>query len=502
MILRPQINDLRVIGFFLGKIASALGLIMLIPAVIGVLFSEANPAADYVIASEICFIVGLLLTLLCRGQTDLSWMQGMVVVSLGWLMAALLGAVPLHLSGHFASFLDAWFEAMSGFATTGLTLIKDLDHLSLAHNFWRHLMIFIGGQGIVVVAISLFMIKGGAGAFRIYVGEARDERVLPNVLSTARFIWLVSIVYLLLGTLALGVAGIVEGLGAKRAFFDGVCMFMAAFDTGGFTPRSQNILYYHSLLIESITMALMILGALNFNLHYHLWNGKRKELFHNLEMRVLGITMFVIFAIIAIDIMRLNLYPDALTLFRKGVYQLISAHSGTGYSNLYPRQFIAEWGNLSLVGLIVAMGLGGSICSTTGGIKALRVGIMFKGLVQDVKQIMLPESTVLQQKFHHLKEVVLEDKYVRVALVAVVLYFCVYVAGAFLGMVFGYPFLDSLFESTSAAANVGLSCGITRPAMPALLKVAYIIEMWAGRLEFVSILVLGGFLIAVFRGKK
>ncbi|HDZ77018.1 MAG TPA: TrkH family potassium uptake protein, partial [Candidatus Omnitrophica bacterium] len=394
------------------------------------------------------------------------------------------------------------FESMSGFSTTGLTLVKDLDHLSLTHNFWRHLSMFVGGQGIVVIALSVFMIKGSAGAFRIYASEARDERVLPNVISTARFIWLVSIVYLVLGTLVLGTVGFLEGLSLKRAFFDGACIFMAAFDTGGFTPRSQNMLYYHSFLLETVTVSLMILGAINFNLHYHIWTGNRKEVFKNIEMRTLGITLLITFAIIVVDLLRLNLYPQSIPFFRKGFYQLISAHTGTGYSNLYSMQFVREWGNLSLVGIIMAMGLGGSICSTTGGIKALRVGVIFKSLIQDVKQIMLPESTVLQQKFHHLKMIVLEDKHVRAAVVTVLLYFTLYSAGAICGMFFGYPFLESLFESTSAAANVGLSIGITTVTMPSALKVIYILQMWAGRLEFISIFVLLGFIVAAFKGKK
>jgi len=130
----------------------------------------------------------------------------MIVVSLSWLVAMVLGAIPLYLSGHWKSFLDACFDAMSGFATTGLGLVQDLDHLSYAHNLWRHLTMFLGGQGIVVIALSFF-VRGFSGAFKMYVGEARDEKIMPNVINTSRFIWLVSIVYLILGTLALGITG-------------------------------------------------------------------------------------------------------------------------------------------------------------------------------------------------------------------------------------------------------------------------------------------------------
>lgn len=359
---------------------------------------------------------------------------------------------------------------------------------------------FIGGQGIVIIALS-FLIRGGAGAFRMYVGEARDERLLPNVISTARFIWLVSIVYLILGTIALGVVGILNGMKPINAFFHGTCVFMAAFDTGGFAPQSQNILYYHSLPFEIITIIIMLLGAINFKLHYHLWTGNRREILKNIETVTLFITIMITFFITAVGLSQLGTYPKAILLFRKGFYQLISGHTGTGYMTIYARQFINEWGNLALVGITVAMGLGGSTCSTTGGIKMLRIGIIFKALLQDIKRIILPEKAIVIQKFHHIREVFLEDRQVRAALLITLAYLLLYGLGAIIGMLFGYPFLNALFESTSAAANVGLSCGITNTSMPVALKITYIIQMWAGRLEFMSIFTLIGFFVAAIKGK-
>jgi len=500
MLLKPQLEDIKIIGYYLGKIILGLGLTMLVPILAGLVSQEANPALDFLIALEITLIFGLLLTRLCFTKRDLSWMQGMIVVSLSWLVAMLLGAIPLYLSGHWMSYLDACFDAMSGFATTGLVLVQDLDHLSLTHNLWRHLIMFIGGQGIIIVALSLF-VRGAAGAFKMYVGEARDERILPNVIHTARFIWLVSLTYLVLGTLALGVAGILNGIKPINAFFQGACIFMAAFDTGGFAPHSQNILYYHSLPIEIITMVIMVLGALNFKLHYHLWVGNRKEIFKNIETVTFFITMFITFSLVAAGLARLGTYPEALTLFRKGFYQLISGHTGTGYQTIYASQFINEWSQLALVGLICAMSLGGAVSSTTGAIKMLRIGILFKGLLEDVKRIILPEKTVVVQKFHHIKNTFLEDKQVRFALLITLAYLILYWLGAIIGMFFGYPFLNSLFESTSAAANIGLSCGITSVEMPTALKFTYIFQMWAGRLEFMSIFTLIGFFVAAIRGK-
>jgi len=500
MILKPRLEDLKIIGFYLGKIILGLALTMVIPILIGACFGEINPTLDFVVAIGLAVLIGLLFTRFCRTEKDLNWMQGMIVVSLSWIAAMLLSAVPLYLSGHYKSFLDACFETMSGFTTTGLSLVQDLDHLSYAHNLWRHLGPFIGGQGIAIIALS-FLLKGTSGAFKMYVGEGRDERLLPNVVHTARFIWLISIVYLIIGTLALGISGICIGLKPVNAFFHGACIFMAGFDTAGFAPQSQNILYYHSLIFEIITIVIMIVGSLNFNFHYQLWIGNRKETFRNIESRTFLISIMLTFLIVAVGLNQLGVYPQAIALFRKGFFQLISAHTTTGYMTLYAQQFITEWGNLALFGLICAMALGGCICSTAGGIKMLRLGIICKALKEDLKRIIMPEKAIVIEKFHHIKEIFLEDKIVRSALTITLAYIVLYGVGALVGMCYGYPFLESLFESTSAAANVGLSCGITSATMPAGLKITYIIQMWAGRLEFMSVFAIIGFLVAAIKGK-
>ena len=500
MVLRPGIEDLKIIGYYLGKILIGLGLTMLLPIATAVLFKEINPFYDFLISFFICVIFGQALVLLCKTNKDIDWLKSMVIVAVAWLAATVFGAVPFYLSGHWFSFLDCAFDSMSGFATTGLTLVQDLDHISRSVNLWRHLIMFIGGQGVVVVALA-FLVKGSAGAFRMYVGEARDERVLPNVVESARFIWMVSIVFLVLGTLALAFIGRYEGMSWANSFFHGVCVFMAAFDTGGFAPQSQNILYYHSLPYEIATIVIMILGAINFKLHYTIWRQRRKEIAKNIETRTFFMTIALTFFLVAIGLNKLGVYPDALGMFRKGFYHLISGHTGTGYQTVYARQFILEWGALALIALTIAMGLGGAVCSTTGGIKMLRIGVVFKALYNDVKRIMLSESTVFIEKYHHIKDVILEERQVRSAVLIFLCYMGLYSLGGIIGMFFGYPALASLFESTSAAANVGLSCGITQASMPAALKITYILQMWVGRLEFMSVFTLIGFFAAFARGR-
>ncbi|MBU4305789.1 MAG: TrkH family potassium uptake protein [Candidatus Omnitrophica bacterium] len=500
LLLKSRLQDLKIISYYLGKIFIAVGVCMLAPMALSFFLAEYSVVYDFVIGFSLSLLLGYSLLTLCKTEEDLTWTQGMVTVALTWLIAALLGAVPLFLSGHYRCFLDAYFEAMSGFSTTGLSLIQDLDHLSFGHNLWRHLMMFMGGQGIVVFALSFF-VSGASGAFRLYVGEGRDERVLPNVISTARFIWGLSLLYFIIGSLVLTLIGLKNGLPLGISIFDGVCLFMAAFDTGGFTPHSQSILFYHSRAFEAATVIIMVLGALNFKLHYELWMGNRQELKKNIEVIAFSLSVLLIFTLLSIYFVMSGTYLHKGGLFFKGFYQLISAHTGTGYQTVYNGQIANEWGDFALIMMIIAMGLGGGICSTTGGIKMLRLGVIWSGLSLDINKLLLPESSVLVKKIHHIKEIVLEPKLVQSSFIITFCFLILYVFGALVGAFLGYPFLPALFESTSAAANVGLSCGITCADMPVLLKLTYIFQMWAGRLEFISIFILAGFTVAFIKGK-
>lgn len=503
MIFKPQLKDIKIIGFFLGKVVLGLGFWFLLPMACALLFGEPEAFLDFSISFVFAMCVGLFLNLVCAlSDKDriLGWMYGMVAVALSWIVAMFLGAVPLWLSGHWMSFLDACFDAMSGFATTGLVLVQDLDHLSYSCNLWRHLMMFIGGQGIIIIVLS-FIMGASSGSYSLYMGEAREERILPNLLQTARFIWLVSFVYLLLGSAALAAAMRVSGIPWVDSIFQGICIFMAAFDTGGFAPQSQNILYYHSFLVELVCMVVMLLGALSFSIHYGLWTGNRRALVKNVEVRTLLVSMFLLFVVVIVGLGQGGAHGGGNVLFRKGFFHLFSAHTGTGYSTIYATQFGTLWNPLVLLAIIIAMGLGGCVGSTTGAIKMLRVSLILKGFRAEIKRLMFSDSTVVVEKLHHIRTVTINDKQVKNALMITFAFIALYVVGTSAGVYFGYPLTHSLFESVSASANVGLSMGITQAAMPWVLKVVYIMQMWIGRLEFIAVFVLVGFVISWLRGK-
>jgi trk system potassium uptake protein TrkH len=194
-------------------------------------------------------------------------------------------------------------------------------------------------------------------------------------------------------------------------------------------------------------------------------------------------------------------YPELVALFRRGAFILLSGHTGTGLQNIYSVQFLKSWGAFAMIAITFAMAIGGSACSTCGGFKGLRIGLFFKGLYQEIRRIMLSENAIIVTKYHHIKDIVLTDQTLKMVGLTLLCFIMLYTGGAILGEFYGYGFIESLFEATSAGSNTGLSCGITSATMPTPLKLYYIFAMWAGRLEFISVFGLMAFAIAIWRGK-
>lgn len=497
MLLRPDVDDLRLISFYLGRIVYVVGGAALIPFVWALTHQEWAPAATLLFTSGLALLIGGASSRFRPDDHHMDWNHGMVVVALAWLIVPLIGAIPLYLSGHYGSALDAYFDAMSGVTTTGLGLIQDLDHLSTSINVWRSTLQFLGGQGIVLAALTFF---AGSGILALYHAEARDEKIFPSVASTARFIWLVSLFHAFFGIAALWLVGIFWlGFNPGRALFHGFTVFMSAFDTGGFAPMSTSISYYHSFPFEAVVSILMVAGAFSFGLHHTLWKGPRRQVLRNLETRTFAVTVAVTMSVAIVGLATDRVF-SGLGLLRHGFFQLISAHTGTGFATLSPLD-LSRWQGLAFAGFATAMALGGMASSTAGGVKSLRIGLTIRSLANAVKEVLLPEHSVVRDTYFQNGTRTLGPDLVRSVMAVSLLYVGLYLFGAAVGIAYGYPLQEALFESVSAGASVGLSVGVTNPAMPTMLKVVYILQMWAGRLEFIAAFALAGFLVSWIRGE-
>ncbi len=493
-------DDHVVVGAYTGKIVVGVGVLMAVPFISSLLLREWDTALDFVIGMSACFIVGFGLQVAFRTKRELSWNTGLVVASGSWLLLTVLGAIPHWLSGHMGSFLDAMFDVMSGYTTTGLYLMQDLDHISYGLNMWRHLLTYAGGQGVVVVALT-FLFRGAAGAYTVYVGEGKDERLLPNVVQTARAIWLVSLVWLGVGWVALTGVSLWLGQEPGRAVLHGLWIFMGGWSTGGFAPQSFNTVYYHSIVFEIVTIVVFVAGSFNFALHWAVWSGRRDEIRRNIETMSFAITLTATVALATWALGRAGIYPDAVALFRKAFYQLASGHTTTGFGTIYSRAFVTQWGPVGMLAVTIAMAIGASACSTAGGIKGLRIGVITKTFIHEVRTVLSPPSAVVVERYHHVRDTILEGSVVRSVLLITVAYMTMYGLLTILGMVYGYDASQALFEGVSAASNTGLSCGVTAPSMPGVMKFVYLLAMWLGRLEFMSVFALVGYVVAAVRGR-
>lgn len=498
MLIKPGREDFQIVGFALGRIFTLVAAASCVPLLWAVLGREWHPFASFLLMIGVFAFLGQIGLRYRPTRDRLDWSHGMVVVALTWVVVPAVGSIPFIFSGHYGGPVDAMFDAMSGLSTTGLALVQDLDHMAPSLNFWRHLLHFIGGQGIIIAALVLF---AGGGGLTLYYGEARDERILPSVRSTARFIWTVALVHLIVGVVVLGViAHQVLGFEWKRSFFHGLMVFFAGFDTGGFAPQSTSLGYYHSAIFEFATLVIMVAGAMSFGLHYALWRGPRRWLFKNLETRMIlaSVTAAMVLTMLGLGVGAVFTTVPALT--RQGFFQVMSAHSGTGFSTI-PSAELATWGGLAFAGIVVAMALGGMASSTAGGIKALRVGLIVRSVVAQTKQLLLPEGAVVSTQYFQSGRKRLTPGLAQSAMTVALLYVALFLLGAGVALGYGYGFQEAMFESVSAGANVGLSVGVTEATMPMFLKLTYIFQMWAGRLEFVAVFALLGFAFAWVRGK-
>lgn len=501
MLFRPAAEDFRIIGRFTGQVVFGIGAVLALMAVVAALLGEANEALAFVVAAALAVSTGALSQLALAAPRRLTPSQGLATVAIVWSVAPVFGAVPLLLSGHYAGPLDAYFEAVSGFTTNGLSLANDLDHLPLSVNLWRHVMHLLGGQGILLVVLTIFATAGG-GAGTLYTGEGRAERVLPNIVQTARFILRVLFLYAAVGLPALWLAlRLHAGMRGADATFHAVALFATSFHTAGFSPMSASAAFYRSPVVEAVLMVLMLAGAFSFALHYQLWLGRRRELSRNLEVRAFVCTLLAIFAVLVFGLARSGTYDTGAELFRIGFFSLVSAHTTTGLSLVPGRLLVTDWGVLAPAMIVSAMAIGGMAGSTAGGIKAIRIGLLAKGVTREIRRVLLPDSAVLVQSYHATTRRIVRDADIRGAATVLLLFVILYLAGGMIGLFYGYDLQLALFESTAAAATGGLSVGVVRPALETPLKVLYIVQMLVGRLEFVAVFALGGYLVSIVRGR-
>jgi len=489
--LRPDADELRVVVGVLGRMFEATAGLHVPALVVAVAVGELRDASALLLSATLALLAGRAARRLRAPDDELRWSTGMVVVASTWLLVPVFVALPLWLSGHAAAPIDAYFDAMSGFTTSGLSLLQDLDHLGAGLQVLRHLTHFAGGQGIVIVVLTV-LARGAGGASTLLVGEGRDERVVPNVLRTARLIYLIAGAWAVVGSSVLVVTLLGSGLTPWRALLHGTTLFMAAFDTGGFSIMSSSVAYYHSAAVEAVLVVLMVAGALSFPLHWLLWQRRVGDATRSLDLRTFATTTGLLGTLLVVGLAVHGTYADAGALARKGVFTAVSAATGTGFTVVAPQAW-GTWGQLGPAVVVALMGIGAMAGSTAGGVKTLRVGLLAKSVLADVRRALAPTSQVVVATHRSLRRTsIVDDGQARSAFVVTLLFLGCYLAGALVGVFEGASIEAALFESVSASANVGLTIGVLVPEASTLLKAVAVVQMWLGRLEFLAAFALVG----------
>ncbi len=276
---------------------------------------------------------------------------------------------------------------------------------------------------------------------------------------------------------------------------------MAAFDTGGFATMSTSVGYYHSFVVELVLVVLMIAGALSFLIHHELWRGRARTLLESLETRTFAATGVLVTTLLLLGLARAGTYTDPVSLLRRGVFSIVSAHTSTGFTVNASRLFVTDWGLVAPAILLLGLALGGMASSTAGGVKAIRVGLVAKSVARDIRRAIQPDAAVVVASFRKRRRRIITDAHVHQAITILVLYLGMFLVGAVLGVFYGLSFDQALFESTSATVNGGMSVGVLTPETPLPLKLVHTLQMWLGRLEFMAVFALGGYLVAMVRGR-
>ncbi|HJJ01233.1 MAG TPA: TrkH family potassium uptake protein [Coriobacteriaceae bacterium] len=487
MITRLHLEDWRIIGHYLGVLILLVAIAMIPPFIMSLCLSEFSTAVDFLLSIGITGIVGSVLLFSKVELATLDWRQSLVITGLCWVVLSVFGALPLWMSGHYDGYLDAFFESVSAFTTTGMSLCVDVDHMALSLSVWRCLMHLIGGIGVVVIALALGVFGTGSAAASLYHAEARMGQVMPGIKQTSQFILKLAAVVVVAGTLVCIIPLLAVGTEPLRAVINGFLVTAAAFSTGGMTSSASGIIAFHSWPLEVCALVLAAFGCINFVLYGDIWKGIFRNFFKDIEIR----TIFVWVTLLAV-LMAFALAGSYFTttggVVRRGLFEVLSGGFNLGFSTLQGGQILFAMGSGALFVIILSMTICGSSSSASGGIKALRIGIIARSVVQAIREALAPDRarprTFYFQKGRHR----LTPELVSSAMIIFLLYMVTYAVGAIAGIAYGYEALPAIFDSVSAASNTGLSLGVAAPGMPNGLEIIYIFEMWLGRLEFIAIL--------------
>ena len=497
MLPRFHAQDYATMGFYLGVLLYVLGTLMIVPLIIAVLFNEVSCVVDFLLGICSCFAFGSLLQMCNRGRLDRR--RSYLIASSAWIVVALAAAVPMFASGSYDSVLDSVFDAVSSLTTTGISLLKDVDHMAYSQATWRALLALLGAQGVIVVGLYLGFFGEGSYSSRVNA-QARHESLSISLRNTSRKIMLIFACLIIGATLVASLIGLSLGLAPKDSIMNAFWLSVSAFTSNSFVPHQASLIFYHSIGLNVFLAFVMVLGSLNFVIYLLVLQGRVRESFRNTETVSIAIWAGVLIVLVSAVLCRENIYSTISALLNHGTFMTISCMTTCGMQTVYPEQFGITLSDSAVVVLMVACLVGISSCSSGGGIKVFRIGQVLHWIAYTVKSALLPNNayaTLSSGRSTNARRIYPKDA--SVAMVITVLYIAATGVGAVCFISHGYSALDSISESVSYVSNSGITTGISSAGMATDLKLIALFQMWAGRLEFIALFALlaGLFMSAV-----
>ena len=452
------------------------------PLLVSVIYSDGN-SVPFIVAFSVTLTTGLLLWLPVRKvKRDLRYRDGFLVVVLFWTVLATFGALPFLLSNfHSLSITDAFFESMSGLTTTGGTILTHLDDLPNSTLFYRQQLQWLGGMGIVVLAVAIMPMLG-IGGMQLYRAETpgpmKDSKLTPRITESAKALW-----YIYLG-LTLFCA--LSYLAAGMSLFDAICHAFSTIAIGGFSTHDQSLGYFDSAAIEMVAMIFMLIASANFSLHFLAWRNRSLDPYlKDSEYGFFLIALLLVAAITVAALLSQNVYSDPWHTLRKGTFHLISVVTTTGYT----AGGFAWWPGAIPVLLILVSFMGGSAGSTAGGIKVMRIQLMYKQVRNEIVRLVHPNAVLSVKSGNQ----VISEKVLATVTAFFSMYIFFYAVIAFALCLVGLDWVTAF--SAAAACMNNLGPGLEQVAqnyaqINDAAKWILAFAMLLGRLELFTLLVL------------
>ena len=465
----------------IGILTLIFGLTMIFPLMVSLYYKESGVYA-LLISLGFTVFCGLLLYLVFRKEQAevVSQREGMAIVTVGWLAVGLFGAIPFFLGDGSFSFTDAFFEAASGFSTTGASVVTNIEGLSKGLLFWRSFIQWLGGMGIIVLSVAIlpFLGVGGMQLYKAEVPTPVPDKLKPRIRDTAKILWkvyalitLVEVVFLLFGGMTL---------------YDALCHSFTTMPTGGFSTKNASVAHFDSAYIDWVIVFFMVMAGINFSLYYQVLLGRPLALWRDSECRfylgaLLLLTLAVSFNIFG------TVYQTFTEALRYGVFQVVSIVTTTGYATAD----YEKWPAMSQLIILLCMFMGASAGSTGGGMKCLRIMLSFKYCYKELFTLIHPHAV------SHIKVggKAIPEGVMRSVLGFMVLYIGLFALNSVLLAGLGVDFMTAFSAVASAIGNIGPGFGMVGPVenyaqLPIAGKWLLIWCMLLGRLEIYTVVIL------------